>query len=336
VSNVVLVTQLEFAKGEEIFRSESRLTFEPVPPEEQSLAEAVIARRCRAVIVGVTRYTGSLYEALGTTGGSQGALIARFGVGHDSVDKSKAMQHGIIVTNTPGTLDQSVAEHALWLMGSLVKHIPAADARFRVGEFIPEMGAELRGKTLGVIGFGGIGRRVAAMAHFGFGMRVWATGRRSPSELAKAERMSIEQIKAAAGVEEYTPDVESVLRAADVVSIHLPANEQTRYFVNAARLALLKPDALLINTARGSLVDERALYDALSQGHIAGAALDVFEREPYEPASPNQDLRGLSNVVLTPHIGSNTRTANNNMARSCAETVTKFFENRFDDLPRVG
>ncbi len=331
MSNIVLVTQLEFTKGEEAFRSESRFELLPIPPDEQILSEAVIAHHCRAVIVGVAPYTHPLYEALGKTGGSRGALIARFGVGHDNVDKVQAKQRGIIVTNTPGTLDQSVAEHAMWLMGSLAKRIAAADARFRAGEFVPEMGIELHGKTLGVIGFGGIGQRVAAMAHFGFGMRVVAAGRRSLEELAK----SLDQIKAETGVDDYTDNVAAVLREADVVSIHLPANAQTRHFFNAQRLALLKPTALLINTARGSLVDESALFDALSSGQIAGAALDVFEKEPYEPVSPDKDLRTLSNVVLTPHIGSNTRTANNNMARSCLETVGKFFENRLDELPRV-
>lgn len=332
---VVLVTQLEFTKGEEVFRSESRFELLPISPDEQALSEAIVARRCRAVIVGVAPYTHSLYEALGKTGGAKGALIARFGVGHDSIDKVQARQRGIIVTNTPGTLDQSVAEHAMWLMGALAKRITAADARFRAGEFVPEMGIELHGKTLGVIGFGGIGRRVAVMAHFGCGMRVLAAGRRSPTQLAETEGKSIEQIRADTGLDDYTNDAESVLRESGVVSIHLPANAQTRHFFNAQRLAFLKPSAVLINTARGSLVDESALFDALSSGQIAGAALDVFEKEPYEPVSPDKDLRTLNNVVLTPHIGSNTRTANDNMAKSCLDTVAKFFENRLEELPRV-
>lgn len=330
MSDVVLVTQLEFSKGEEVFRSESQFNWQPIDADEWTLSEAVMAHNCRAVIVGVAPYTGALYEALGKTGGSQGALIARFGVGHDNVDKSKAAQHGIIVTNTPGTLDQSVAEHAMWLMGALAKRIAAADARFRAGAFVPETGVELHGKTLGVIGFGSIGRRVAAMAHCGFGMRVLAAGRRAPKELTAMEKRDVEHLQAV-----YTNDMEAALRESDVVSIHLPANAQTRHFFNAQRLAWMKPDALLINTARGSLVDESALYDALAASQIAGAALDVFEKEPYEPVAPDKDLRTLSNVVLTPHIGSNTRTTNHNMARSCVETVRKFFEGRYQELPRV-
>jgi lactate dehydrogenase-like 2-hydroxyacid dehydrogenase len=326
----VLITQLEFTKGEEVFRSESRFELLPISPDEQALSEAVIAHRCRAVIVGVAPYTHSLYEALGKTGGGGGALIARFGVGHDSIDKVQAKRHGIIVTNTPGTLDQSVAEHAMWLMGALAKRIVMADARFRAGEFVPEMGIELHGKTLGIIGFGGIGRRVAAMAHFGLGMRVLAAGRRASKELTETERRDIDHMQAS-----YTNEVEAALRESDVVSIHLPANAQTHHFFNAQRLALMKPTALLINTARGSLVDESALYDALSSGQIAGAALDVFEKEPYAPVAPDKDLRTLRNVVLTPHIGSNTRTANHNMARSCLETVGKFFEGRLEALPCV-
>ncbi|MCS6860297.1 MAG: hypothetical protein NZT92_08260 [Abditibacteriales bacterium] len=329
--HVVLVTELEFAKGEEVFRSESHFDWQAVKADEPTLSAAVLAYHCRAVIVGVAPYTHALYEALGRTGGANGTLIARFGVGHDNIDKAKAREHGILVTNTPGTLDQSVAEHTIWLMGCLAKRIPVADARFRAGEFVPEMGVELSGKTLGVIGFGGIGRRVAAMAHFGFGMRIAAVGRRALEELTERERREVDRVQAT-----YTNDADAVLRTADVISVHLPANAQTRHFFSAPRFAQMKPSALFINTARGSLVDESALFDALTAGHIGGAALDVFEKEPYEPVSPDKDLRTLPNVVLTPHIGSNTRTANHNMARSCVETVGKFFEGRFEQLPRVG
>ncbi len=333
----VLVTQKEFGKGEDVFKSASGLRFTPAPADEASLAQAVLAQNCRAVVVGVERYSGPLYEALEKTGGlpnaqgARGALIARFGVGHDGVDKALARRKNIIVTNTPGALDISVAEHAIWLMGCLARNVSAMEARFRLGEFPSQTGVELHGKTLGLLGFGGIGRRVAAAAHFGIGMNVIACGRRPLSTLAA----DTAQFRASAGIAEYTSNVDSVFKQADVLSIHLPANPETKRFVDARRLALMKPRALLVNTARGMVLDEAALFDALAGGRLAAAALDVFENEPYTPVSPDKDLRRLKNVVLTPHIGSNTCQANERMARACVRNVSAFFASDIGALTRV-
>lgn len=321
MAEVILVTQQEFAKGEKVFRAAHDFDIQPAASQEQSLADAVVKHNSRAIIVGVEPYRGPLYAALGKSGG---AIIARFGVGHDSVDKVQARQHNIIVTNTPGVLDVSVAEQTMWLLGCLVRRVAHLHGKFRAGEFSGQTGTEVRGKTLGLIGLGGIARRVAAIAHSGFGMRVIAAGRR-PAE----------QITAAPGVEHYTNDTAAVFRQADIVSIHLPANAETRHYVNVTRLALMKPGALLINTGRGSLVDEAALYDTLASSHLGGAALDVFEREPYVPASPDKDLRALDNVVFTPHIGSNTREANERMAQASLANVANFLAGRLSELTRV-
>ncbi|MEI7808622.1 MAG: NAD(P)-dependent oxidoreductase [Verrucomicrobiota bacterium] len=317
----ILVTESEFAKAAEIFHSAKDVRCEPAPADEAALAEAVIARGARAVIVGVAPYRGPLYAALGQ---NNGTIIARFGVGHDSVNKPLARQHGIVVTNTPGALDVSVAEHTLWLMGCLVRKISQLEARFRAGKFAGEVGMELRGKTLGILGFGAIGRSVASIAHFGFGMKVIACNRGSSAPPHKND-----------DVERFTSDPEELFRASDIVSVHLPANASTQRFVNTTRLTWLKPGAMLINTARGAVLDEAALYDALAAGRLAGAALDVFEREPYAPAHPDKDLRQLENVVLTPHIGSNTREANRRMAESALENVRSFFAGKLDQLARV-
>jgi lactate dehydrogenase-like 2-hydroxyacid dehydrogenase len=335
---IVLVTQKEFSKGEKVFRSAPDLNFQAAPAEEQALAQAALAAKCRAVVLGVERYVGPLYAALGKTGGPRGAIIARFGVGHDGVDKALARQHNAAVTNTPGALDISVAEHTIWLMGCLARNVSAMEARFRAGEFPSQTGAELGGKTLGIVGLGAIGRRVAAMARFGLGMKVFASGRRPESELGKE--------LSALGVDRYTNDPDAVFREADVVSIHLPSNAQTRHFVNAQRLALMKSSAFLVNTARGAVLDEAALYDALAAHKLAGAALDVYEKEPYLPASGevslrgpaslDKDLRSLKNVVLTPHIGSNTHEANERIARACVANVSHFFAGRMNELTRVG
>ncbi|MCX7826671.1 MAG: hypothetical protein N2689_14100 [Verrucomicrobiae bacterium] len=323
-TETVLVTESEFRKAEQVFRAATDVRCEPVAPDETTLAAAVAARGVRAVIVGVASYRGPLYESLGKR---NGGIIARFGVGHDNINKPLARRHGIIVTNTPGALAISVAEHALWLMGCLARRINRLEARLRAGEFAADAGTELRGKTLGVLGFGAIGRRVAAMAHFGFGMRIVACDCIPARQLSEA--LSV------CGVERYTNDAQELFRAPDIVSVHLPANPSTHRFINAERLAWLKPSAMLINTARGAVLDEEALYDALTSGRLAGAALDVFETEPYRPAHPDKDLRRLENVVLTPHIGSNTREANQRMGEASLANVRAFFAGRLDQLSRV-
>jgi lactate dehydrogenase-like 2-hydroxyacid dehydrogenase len=194
---------------------------------------------------------------------------------------------------------------------------------------------EVAGKTLGILGLGAIGRRVAAIAQFGLGMRVCALDCRQPGELAQEEGLPPAAFLAQRGVERYTTEPAEVLSGADVVSIHLPATAATRHFVSADRLRLMKPAALLINTARGSIVDEAALADALAENRLAGAALDVFETEPYEPRPGARDLRTIENVILTPHTGSHTREANERMAYSCLESIGSFFAGALQKLPRV-
>jgi len=331
----VLVTEPEFRKAEEEFSAANGLSVECAPPGEDALAERVHATGCRAVVIGVERYAGPLYEAMGEAAGDGGALLARFGVGHDGVDKELARRHGITVTNTPGVLDQSVAEHALALMLALARRVARLDASVRGGSWEMMTGAELGGRRLAVIGFGAIGRRVAAAAGRAFGMGVVAVGRRSGEELARDEGRALEDIREEFGVATYTTDADAALEDADVVSLHLPGTPQTRHFLDARRLAAMKPAALLVNTSRGSVVDEAALYDALLGGRPAGAALDVFENEPYEPVEPGRDLRMLDNVLLTPHVGSNTREANARMARACLRNVRCFFDGRPDELTRV-
>jgi len=335
MSDIVLVTETEYRKGEDVFTAAKGVQVEPIAEEEAVLAAAVRARRCRAVIVGVHPYRKELYEALAEVAGEGRALMARFGVGHDGIDKQQAVARGIRVTNTPGVLDQSVAEHTLWLMGALARHLPSSDGALRAGTFRGDAGIELGGRLLGIVGCGHVGRRVAAMAHFGLGMRVLAAGRRPAERLEQDLGTPRSQIMAQWGLDDYTADADRVFREADVVSIHLPAVPETRNYVNARRLEQMRPTALLVNTARGSIVDEGALFDALAANRIAGAALDVYQQEPYVPADPAKDLRRLANVVLTPHIGSNTREANRRMAEASLANVLHFFAGRDDALTLV-
>ena len=335
MKKTVLVTSPEFSKAEEVFRSFEDTEFIAVATEEGQLAEAVDAHGARAVIVGVESYNGPLYEALGRNGKEAGAMIARFGVGHDSVDKNLARQHEIVITNTPGALDQSVAEHTMWLLGCVARKIPMAMANMKASHFSGDTGFEVGDKTLGIIGLGNIGRRVAQIAHFGFGMRVLAAGRRPIEASEQQEGKTSEELKREIGLARYTTEVDAVLAESDVVSIHLPSLPQTRHCFDTQRLARIKPGAVLLNTARGPIVDEGALYDALASGSLAGAGLDVFEAEPYAPAVAEKDLCILENVVLTPHVGSNTKEANRRMGTIAAKNVIDFLANRLEELDRV-
>jgi lactate dehydrogenase-like 2-hydroxyacid dehydrogenase len=326
---IVLVTEKEFEKGRDVFSTCGDVVCEPVPPDERILAEQIRKKGARAVILGVDKYIGPLYEALA------GGLIARIGVGCDGIDKNLCKKHGIILTNTPGAPDRSVAEHAIWLMGAVARRIAEADRTMRQGEFGVSGGEELFGKTLLLAGFGRIARLVAHIAGVGLGMKVLAFDILTLAEQARLSKMTEQDFLKEYALAGYSCDLEKVLPLADVVSIHMPSNEATYHSFNASRLSLCKKGAALINTARGPIVDEVALYDALASGRLSGAALDVFEKEPYVPIDPAKDLRKLSNVVLTPHIGSNTRQSNRNMAEMSLANCLAFLSGQTDRVTRV-
>lgn len=328
----VLITATEHTKGTAVYGAADDLTIHSVPADEAAVAEAVTRLGCHTVVLGAAKYEGPVYQALAKAAAGRGALIARFGVGHDGIDKPLARSLGITVTNTPGTLDASVAELTWWLIGSLVRHVATVHGRFVGGAWSGITGSEVHGRTLGLVGCGPIAQRVASIASHGFGMRVIACSRRPTAEIEAAYGRSI----AAMGIARHTQDLNALLAESDVVSLHLPATPETHHLFDAARLARLRPGTLFINTGRGVLVDEIALYRALASGALAGAALDVFEREPYVPADPAHDLRTLANVVLTPHIGSNTTQANGRMAAGTLANVRAFLAGRHGDLNRVG
>lgn len=294
----VLVTESEFRKAEESFSSASGMECLCAPDAELKLAEAIRDARARHVVIGAGRYAGALYEAL-----HRGGVIARYGVGHDGVDKVKATAAGLLCTNTPEVLDQSVAEHTMLLVAAAARRLPQLSAGMARGVWEPAAGQELQGKTLAIIGCGRIGRRVARIASLGFGMTV--VGCSKPG------------VEPPAGLEHFrfvSNDFSAAVRHAQFVSLHLSARPENARFINASRLAEFSDGAWLINTARGSVVDEAALGAALTHGRLAGAALDVFDREPYAPADGSADLRSFPNVILTPHVGSNTAEANRRIA----------------------
>ncbi len=305
----IAVTELEFRKAAAVFQGAAAegLACVSVPADEQKLADAIRSTGARHAIIGVERYAGPLYEGL-TTGG----VIARFGVGHDGVDKPLATSKGLLCTNTPGALDDSVAEHAINLLLAAARHTVTAGADLRAGRWSPQVGFELQGKTLAVIGCGAIGRRVARVAARGLGMKVIG---------CEVMAVNVVQLQSEFGFATVVKHFADAVHDADFVSLHIPSVPETRHFLNGARLAQLPSRCWVVNTARGALVDEVALFDALTSGKIAGAALDVFEREPYEPTVAEKDLRTLPNVVLTPHVGSSTREACERMARRALQNI---------------
>jgi len=312
VSPTVLVTEMEYRKAEAVFAGAAGLVCAPAPAGEDDLAQAVRDRGARHVVIGIQPYRKTLYEAL-----APGSVIARFGVGHDGVDKALATARGVLCTNTPGVLDQSVAEHTILLIGAAARHLVPLASGMRSEQWFPQVGSELAGKTLVLIGAGRIAQAVAKIAAFGFGMQVVGVD------------VTAREIGAFRTV---TDDVNWALASADFVSLHIPATPENTHYLNGALLERFPRHAWLINTARGAVVDELALYHALAEGRIGGAALDVFEREPYVPAAAARDLRTLPNVILTPHVASSTFEANHRMAQRALENIRLAEARRYDQM----
>jgi len=253
--SIVAVTESEYRKAEPIFTSSRRFKCVSVPSDEAGLVRAIADLSADHAVVGHLRYEAALYSAL-----KPGRVLARFGVGHDGIDKAKATVAGILCTNTPGTLDASVAELAMLLIAAAARHLPELASRMAAGSWAPRVGTELKGKRLVIIGSGRIGTALARIATHGFGMRV--TGYvRSGAATTPSDPY-----------EQRSSDFAACVKGADFVSLHIGASPENLRFVNRERLALLDPRAWLINTARGAVVDEVALFDALSSGQLAGAA----------------------------------------------------------------
>ena len=242
-------------------------------------------------------------------------ILANFGVGFNHIDVSAAQARGLVVTNTPDVLTDDTADEAIMLMLMVARRAGEGERHVRTGAWTGwrpthMLGTRLSGKVLGLIGMGRIGRAVAKRAHHGFAMRVMFHDPYPPPAEVVTELGA-----------ERQRSVEDVLREADFVSIHSPATPETRHLINAARLALMRPTAFLVNTARGDIVDEAALVTALERGQIAGAALDVYEQEPR--VTPG--LLKLDNVVLLPHLGSATQETRVAMGMRALDNLKAFF-----------
>lgn len=232
-------------------------------------------------------------------------LICKHGAGLDNIHLKEAEAQGVAVCNVPGTNANAVADLTLGLMLAAARHIALADRRVRAGEWKSLTGRDVCAKTLGLLGFGAVARNVAKRAA-GFDMSVLAY-----DPFLREAPEGFPHVRLCAAREE-------VLANCDFLSIHLPLTEETRGSVGARELAMMRPGAYVVNTARGGIVDEGALYEALTAGRLSGAAMDVAEKEPMDPANP---LLTLDNVVVTPHIGMYSREAIGAVSVICAENA---------------
>jgi D-3-phosphoglycerate dehydrogenase len=275
-------------------------------PQDVALAYAELAP-VQAIIAGPRRYDAAMMDAAPRL-----RIIARVGIGVDSVDIAAATERGILVCNTPDGPTTSTAEHTVAMLLALSKRLKEGDANMARGEWGPLSvltGTEVCGKTLGIIGMGRIGRRVAAICRLGLQMQVLGYSR------------SLTQDQAAQlGV--IAVDLETVIASADFLTLHVPSTPETHHLIDRERITRMKPGAYLLNMGRGSLVDTHALLDAINSGKLAGAGLDVFDPEPLAVESP---LRGHPRIIVTPHTGSNTVEGRTRMEQAALTHVLTFF-----------
>jgi glyoxylate reductase len=248
-------------------------------------------------------------------------IVSQMAVGYDNIDVAAATRRGVLVTNTPGVLTEATADMAFALLLAQARRLPEGERAMRRGEwgewkpwFL--LGRDLTGKTLGIVGLGAIGRAVARRA-LGFGMRVVYTSRQRKPEVEVSLEIGWRELP-------------QLLAEADYVSLHMALNAETRGMIGAPELARMKPDAVLINTARGGVVDQAALVQALREGRIGGAGLDVFEAEPLPP---DHELLSLDNVVVAPHLGSATVDTRTRMSDLAVDNLIAFFRGETPPCP---
>ena len=280
-----------------------------VSEEDRALTRTELHHAVEGADAIVTLLHDQVDQALLTAAGPGLRLVANVAVGYDNVDVDVATRNGVLITNTPGVLTDATADLAIGLILMITRRLGEGERLIRSRtpwrwHMFMLLGTGIQGKTLGIVGLGAIGRATARRAR-AFGMNVIYAGRSAAHQEVVAEL-------GAGRVE-----LDDLFATADVVSLHCPLNPETRHLVDARRLASMQPTAYLINTARGPIVDEAALVEALRNGVIAGAALDVYEREPEVPDA----LRELDNVVLVPHLGSATIETRTAMALLAARNV---------------
>ena len=310
-ATVVVTRRLPSVVEDELTRDfDARLNRDDRPLGPAELQDAL--RSADALLCTVTdRITADVLNAEPL----RARILANFGVGFNHIDITAAKARGLAVSNTPDVLTEATADIAMTLLLMVSRRAGEGDRHVRCGAWTGwrpthMLGTQASGKTLGLIGMGRIARAVARRAHHGFGMRIMFHDPYPPSPS-----------EAAALGAEARQTLDQVLEESDFVSLHCPATPETRHLMNRERLALMRRSAFLINTARGDIVDEAALVDALADGTIAGAGLDVYEHEP----EIKPELLSMENVVLLPHLGSATHETRIAMGRRAVENLRLFF-----------
>ncbi len=288
------------------------------PPDREALLEA--AEGATGVLSNVTE---KMDAAFMDAAGPELKVIANMAVGYDNVDVEAAKERGIVVTNTPGVLDETTADTAFMLLLAAARRLGESERTLRAGGWHwwgPKLfvGVDVWGKTLGIVGMGRIGQAVARRGR-GFGMEILYHNR-SRKEDAEKE------------LDARYADLDELLETADFVSVHTPLTEETRHLIGADELGKMKPAAVLVNTSRGPVVDEGALADALADGRIFAAGLDVYEEEP----KVHPKLLERENAVLAPHIGSGSRETRDRMAVLAAENIVAVLSGRDPKTPVGG
>lgn len=280
---------------------------------KEELSESLKAKPYDAVLCLLTNHIdGEVFDSVPTA-----KIFANYAVGYNNIDVAEATKKGVTVTNTPGALTDSVAEHTVALLISVALRVVEADKYLREGKFkgwepLGFLGLDMKGKTVGILGAGRIGFRVGQILHKGFDMNVVYYDVKKNEEFEK-------ELEA-----KYYESPEELMKVSDVVSVHVPLLDSTKHLINEARLKLMKPSAYLVNTSRGPVVDENALVSALQNKVIAGAGLDVFENEPALASG----LADLPNIVITPHIASATVPARDGMAILAAQNIIDFLDGK--------
>jgi D-3-phosphoglycerate dehydrogenase len=301
----VLVSDNISSKGVEILRN-AGLEVDVKTGLKPDELKSIIGEYHALIVRSATKATADIIEAAKNL-----KVIGRAGSGLDNVDKAAASKKGIVVMNTPGGNTVTTAEHTIAMIFAAARKIPQANASMSQGLWEKKkfMGVELFNKTLGVVGLGNIGGEVAKRAQ-GLGMTVIAYDPFLSEE--KAKQMGIKKM-----------EIADVIKNADIITVHTPLTAETKYVINKDSIKTMKDDVYIINCARGGIVNEKDLYDALESGKVAGAALDVFEKEPPE----NNPLVGHEKVVCTPHLGASTQEAQENVALAVAEQIVDYLVN---------
>ena len=291
--------------------------------KDQKIPERELLRRVKGAYVILSILTEKMNAKVFDAAGPQLKMVANYAVGFDNVDLKEAARRKIVVTNAAcPEISETVTEHTIALIFALTHRIVESDRFTRAGKYKawgPKLllGTDLKGKTIGIIGTGVIGSTVVRRLHDGFGTKtVYSDLKPNP------------QLEKETGAHFLTK--EALLKTADIVSLHIPLLPSTRHLISTKELQLMKPTAFLVNTARGPIVDEKALLKALAKKQIAGAGLDVYEAEPLIDTDPkdNLELRKMYNVVLTPHTASATVETRQAMSRVAAENILAFLHGR--------